>query len=149
MSVTPKTTTATEVTRVVGHIRSGVYSTSFERSGCHVAHARQIGAVRLRQCGLNDEDAIETVRLLISELVTNAVVHGAGEMVRFRLALANGHVRIEVADDSPARARVKRAGADDEGGRGMLLVQALAESWGTSDDGTRTWCVVRVGKDEP
>ena len=75
--------------------------------------------------------AAEDVLLVVSELVTNALVHTGGQ-VRLDLALVNGRLRLAVADASP-RTPVKPTsiGWEATGGRGILLVEALSAAWGT------------------
>lgn len=72
-----------------------------------------------------------TASLLVSELVTNAIVHARTTTtvdVRFGLT---GVLRIAVSDDNPARPAVDlHPGARAEGGRGMLIVSMLATRWG-------------------
>ncbi|MFJ3962278.1 ATP-binding protein [Streptomyces sp. NPDC090036] len=73
--------------------------------------------------------------LLTSELTTNAVLHGAVEdrYVRVTLQLAGAVLRIEVTDPKGERRPVPRLPANDEQyGRGLHIVSALAERWGTS-----------------
>ncbi|MFJ2110691.1 MULTISPECIES: ATP-binding protein [unclassified Streptomyces] len=116
---------------------------SFRPRARRVEYLRRIAGAVLRQCG-TAEEAVETVQLLVSEIATNAVVHGRGERVRFSLSYdEHGTVLIEVDDCSPAPASqvsVRRPGPDEEGGRGMVLVEALARTWGRR--GTCTWCTV-------
>ena len=78
-------------------------------------------------------DLCDTAMLLSSELVTNAVRHAG---TRFEIVLERldiGGIRVAVSDaaagDWPS---VKYAADDDEGGRGMWLVDRLAHSWGTT-----------------
>ncbi|MFF0698551.1 ATP-binding protein [Streptomyces tendae] len=59
-----------------------------------------------------------------------------------RFYLTDVHVVIEVDDGSPCTPVLRCPGPDDESGRGLLLVQALAEAWGVSPDGTTTWCTL-------
>jgi hypothetical protein len=70
--------------------------------------------------------------------------YGETEDVSFSLSYWHDEVRIEVADGTPGRPQVKRPTADEESGRGMLIVEALAEDWGTSEDGALTWCTIAV-----
>jgi anti-sigma regulatory factor (Ser/Thr protein kinase) len=79
------------------------------------------------------EDA-EVARLLVSEVVTNAVrFAGSQEMLQIDLAAHTDRVRIAVRDGSALRPIVKAARDDDEAGRGMHLVAALASEWGVVD----------------
>ncbi|MFE9559047.1 ATP-binding protein [Streptomyces sp. NPDC006703] len=85
-------------------------------------------------------DRVDTV---LTELVSNAVVHGGGPAIGFRLTLAEAGLLIEVADRSTELAHIVNADPDDENGRGLLLVEAFADAWGTrprSDAGGKwTW----------
>jgi anti-sigma regulatory factor (Ser/Thr protein kinase) len=81
-----------------------------------------------------DRELTETALLLVSELVTNAIRHGAPP-VRLSLHLdrarGNGALRVEVSDSSPAAPTVSAATPDQPGGRGLLIVQQLAARWGS------------------
>lgn len=87
-------------------------------------------------------DMLDTALLLVSEVVTNAVVHGRGRAV-LDVHLAPSGLRVGVTDDSPAAPEVQHLeGTLAEGGRGMLLVEELAARWGvdpTPDGGKRVW----------
>jgi serine/threonine-protein kinase RsbW len=78
-----------------------------------------------------DSDRLDTVRLLISELVTNALRHGdRGEPVELH-ASWNSHVRVEVVDRGDGFTPEPRTRPLDEpGGYGLLLVGSLADRWG-------------------
>ncbi|MFF0202535.1 ATP-binding protein [Streptomyces sp. NPDC005017] len=111
-----------------------------------VGRARRWVRARLTGAGAGvDEPLAETLILLVSELVTNAVVHtGRPAVLRLVLPLAAGPatVRLEVADTSD-RAPVPRcADGDETGGRGLALVDGLADRWGWTPDGVgkRIWC---------
>ncbi|WP_431945576.1 SpoIIE family protein phosphatase [Actinacidiphila sp. bgisy167] len=82
---------------------------------------------RLRDWGL-DELAF-TTELIASELITNAIRHGAGP-VQARL-LRDRALVFEVADASGTSPRLRRAANTDEGGRGIFLVAQLCRRWGT------------------
>ena len=92
-----------------------------------VMHARRFTARTLRRW--NVEEAADAVLLVVSELVTNALVHTQGA-VRLDLMLRAGRVRVCVSDSSP-RAPAKPVIVDWEstGGRGLLLVEAMSESF--------------------
>ena len=82
----------------------------------------------------------DTVALLVSEVATNALVHGNGN-VRLRVVPRPRGVRIEVLDGSSTLPRRRAATLYDEGGRGIALVEAMATSWGaeTTADGKVVW----------
>jgi anti-sigma regulatory factor (Ser/Thr protein kinase) len=94
---------------------------------------------------LADDGQVETLRLLVSELVTNAVRHGGCDEPVEVHAAWNAEVRVEVVDHGHGFSPEPRAGALDEpGGFGLLLVGRLAERWGVdTDSGTRVWFVLR------
>ncbi|MGP4021835.1 SpoIIE family protein phosphatase [Actinomadura sp. 3N407] len=75
------------------------------------------------------EPLADTVELLVSELVTNALVHGAGSM-GLRV-IKGGSLLCEVYDDGADLPRLRNADATDESGRGLQLVSHLAARWGT------------------
>lgn len=120
-----------------------------------VGRARRWARSRLAGSGIGDEEPLaETLILLVSELVTNAVVHtGCPAVLRLSLpSVSEGEaaddpaepsiVRLEVADISD-RAPVPRCAGDDAtGGRGLALVDGLADRWGWSVEGAgkRIWC---------
>ncbi|RFS84534.1 GAF domain-containing protein [Actinomadura spongiicola] len=77
----------------------------------------------------NLETLTDTVQLLVSELVTNALVHGAGAI---DLRLIKGlNLLCEVYDDGADLPRLRHADATDESGRGLQLVSHLSSRWGT------------------
>ncbi len=93
----------------------------------------------------------ETLILLISELVTNAVVHtGCPAVLRMLLpgvpadAPGPGTVRVEVVDRSARPPAQRHAEGDDTNGRGLELVDGLADRWGWQPEGAgkSIWCEV-------
>ncbi|MER7219367.1 SpoIIE family protein phosphatase [Streptomyces eurythermus] len=76
------------------------------------------------------EDLSDSVELLVSEVVTNAVRY-ASRPVTLRL-LRTDVLRCEVGDDVPQLPRLRQARATDEGGRGLYLVNKLARRWGAT-----------------
>ncbi|MEU6915375.1 ATP-binding protein [Streptomyces olindensis] len=99
-----------------------------------VREARAEVRRQLEGWGLAERGEVADVaELLVGELATNALVHAE---TRFRLTLfaAHGVLRCEVADAERGVPRVLQAGTG-ESGRGMFLVDALAERWGCHRDG--------------
>ncbi|MET9295223.1 SpoIIE family protein phosphatase [Streptomyces sp. NPDC003077] len=92
-----------------------------------VARARELARDQLAEWDL--DVLADTTELLVSELVTNALRHGRGE-IRLRLLLDRTLV-CEVWDADLAQPRRRRARDTDEGGRGLQLVGLLSAGWGT------------------
>ena len=119
-----------------------------------VGRARRWARSRLAGSGIAaDEPLAETLILLVSELVTNAVVHtGCPAVLRLLLTGAcdgpsgapAGTVRLEVADRSARPPQPRHAGGEETGGRGLELVDGLADRWGWDAEGAgkRIWCEV-------
>lgn len=87
--------------------------------------------------------ALDKVALGVSELATNAIMHtpsGDGGEITIGLLARGTLIRVEVTNDGtmPAKPRVRRD-ADAESGRGILIVDALADAWGVTEaSGTTT-----------
>lgn len=93
-----------------------------------VPEARAMVAAKLAEWGL--AALTDAVQLMVSELVTNALVHGAGSIA---MRLIRGTALLcEVYDDGNELPRLRHADATDESGRGLHLVSHLAERWGTN-----------------
>jgi anti-sigma regulatory factor (Ser/Thr protein kinase) len=127
----------------------------FNRHPRSVARARSLLSVQAAEWKISDEVA-DTSVLLLSELVTNALRHGdcaSGREIWTRVLLDGdsgdcaGHddhnsgdrcdgccdgrrLRVEVSDACAALPHVRHASSDDEGGRGLALVEAMAVRWG-------------------
>ncbi|WP_405570571.1 ATP-binding protein [Streptomyces sp. NBC_01167] len=114
-----------------------------------VSRARRWARSRLVGSGIGDDEPLaDTLILLISELVTNAVVHtGCPAVLRMLFgagAAEAGTVRVEVADISARPPQPRHAEGEDTGGRGLELVDGLADRWGWQREGTgkSIWCEV-------
>ena len=84
--------------------------------------------------------ALDTVQLLVSELVTNAVVH-AQSRPNVAVLLLSDRIRVEVADEQRDGLARREATEKDESGRGLFLLDELSSAWGvnTSDAGKTVW----------
>jgi anti-sigma regulatory factor (Ser/Thr protein kinase) len=93
---------------------------------------------------LADNGQVETLRLLVSELVTNAVRHGGNEEPVEVHAAWGSEVRVEVVDHGGGFSPAPRPGELDEpGGFGLVLVGRLADRWGVeTNSSTRVWFVL-------
>jgi anti-sigma regulatory factor (Ser/Thr protein kinase) len=112
------------------------------------AVAASIGAARdwARACvqdfggPLCQHRIVETAELLVSELITNAIRHGAGSPV-IRLTWNGRMLRIAVSDRGARRPRLRTADAAEPGGFGMGIVERLTQRWGVTphDIGKTVW----------
>jgi DNA-binding response OmpR family regulator/serine phosphatase RsbU (regulator of sigma subunit)/anti-sigma regulatory factor (Ser/Thr protein kinase) len=84
----------------------------------------------------------DEVVLLVSELVTNAVIHGRAP-IQLRMRKSSDSLVLEVRDGALHLPRRLRPTYDDEHGRGLQLVSLLADRWGTraTTEGKSVWCV--------
>lgn len=107
--------------------------------------ARELVAVALSAWGL---DALaDAAKLVVSELVGNAVRHTGCHSIRVTLTrLEDNSVRVAVIDRSVKKVVSRTAAADDENGRGLTVVDALAENTGTDTFtwGKRLWAQLRL-----
>ena len=115
---------------------------------CARGHARSVAL----EWGL--PDLADTLALLVSELMTNAVRASAGlaasepPVVRLWLVCDQASVVIHVWDPSTQMPARRDAGPDAEGGRGLLVVDALGTDWGAyrTDDGKVVWVMISLAR---
>ncbi|MFE9306124.1 ATP-binding protein [Streptomyces sp. NPDC006706] len=101
-------------------------------------HARSVGRARLllREQATSwklPDGVTETAVLLLSELMTNAYRHAKapGREIRARCVLSgDGRLRVAVTDANDVLPTLREASLEDESGRGLALVEALADHWG-------------------
>jgi serine phosphatase RsbU (regulator of sigma subunit)/anti-sigma regulatory factor (Ser/Thr protein kinase) len=122
---------------------------SFDPDARSVAEARRFARRTLE--GWGADELVDTVSLVVSELMTNAVVH-AGTTVRLALGLQGHDVRIEVEDGNPGRTLpVVPARPSDaaEHGRGLVITTSLASAWGVEYTAStkRVWAL--CGSESP
>ncbi|KAB2342129.1 ATP-binding SpoIIE family protein phosphatase [Actinomadura rudentiformis] len=120
-----------------GISKEDVAAWDLEAEASMVPRARAQATAKLLDWGLRE--LVDTVELLVSELVTNALLHGAGA-IGMRL-IKGSTLLCEVNDDGHELPRLCQADANDESGRGLQLVSHLAERWGTrrTDLGKVVW----------
>ncbi len=99
--------------------------------------ARDLVRGKLAGC---PNDVIDVAELLVSELVSNAVRYGSAPPLMRIEADARG-VRVAIQDESTEPPQLQDVSADADGGRGIMLVDALAIAWGWSStpNGKRVW----------
>jgi anti-sigma regulatory factor (Ser/Thr protein kinase) len=116
------------------------YSETLPRKSESAATARSLVRVALAVWGL--DDLAEDGALIVSELVSNAVEHARRESIRVVIDRPGvACVRIGVVDFSKAPPVRKASGPENEGGRGLVLVAAPVQDWGSEPLpwGKRVW----------
>ncbi|MGW1041034.1 ATP-binding protein [Streptomyces sp. NPDC002547] len=111
-----------------------------------VGIVRRQAAAQVAEWGL--PDLVDPVCLLITELLTNAIEHTNGAHVDTRLSHSESILEIEVSDLGDGRARLKKPDAQQEHGRGLMIVDSIALDWGTrpraDSQGKSTWCTLNA-----
>ncbi|SDD90133.1 ATP-binding protein [Streptomyces prasinopilosus] len=136
-------------------VRTFTQRFSATRRGARLA--RLLAAHRLTEWGHpHGAAAYDTVVLVVAELAANAVLHGRVPGRDFSLLLAlddtRGVIRVEVSDTHPALPVPTAAAADEEHGRGLALVDALAARWGVTGrtgPGKTVWAECATVTDGP
>lgn len=93
--------------------------------------------------------ACDTVRLLVSEVVTNAVLHSEappGANIKLAATLSDGSVMVTVSDAGTGSGPSPRAPDPLDGGYGLFLLEREAEHWGVDrgSEGTRVWFTLEL-----
>ncbi|MGW0209982.1 ATP-binding protein [Streptomyces sp. NPDC003233] len=130
----------------VGHGQVPRQSVTLASEAASVAAARQMVREACDEWGMS-ADAAETGALLMSELVTNAVRHAHSHSVRVIAEQPRpDRLRVAVVDKSRRMPEMHHAQLDDFGGRGLVLVDALSDRWGTDllPWGKRVWAEVAI-----
>lgn len=91
---------------------------------------------------VTDDTLLDDVELMAAEAVANAILHGTGT-ITVTVATDGRRVRVDVADEGPAKAG-DRHGRRADHGRGLTVVDALADEWGLDQTPhrTRLWFMV-------
>ncbi|WP_330340149.1 ATP-binding protein [Streptomyces sp. NBC_00557] len=97
-----------------------------------------------------DNETADAIRLVASELITNAVVHGEGP-VTVALYHRPGRLVIDVLDGNSSAPQLSCPQDDDENGRGLALVDLLASrcAWEPSEGGKRVWAEITLPMTAP
>jgi anti-sigma regulatory factor (Ser/Thr protein kinase) len=94
------------------------------------AAAEARGQVRAAICDWDIPVDLDVAVLLTSELVTNAILHDAGQNITLAVRSSRGRLRVDVYDTSCLMPVLMDAPADAEAGRGLMLVATLSDEWG-------------------
>ncbi|MEU4893775.1 ATP-binding protein [Streptomyces sp. NPDC044780] len=118
----------------------------FTRRRPSIRATRRFVTLTLSEWGYADR--LDEIQLCVSEIATNALLHGVppGRLFRVRIEAAEEEVRIEVRDSGPGRPATQSPHADSENGRGLLLVGELADAWGDIEHtvGKTVWFTVKT-----
>jgi anti-sigma regulatory factor (Ser/Thr protein kinase) len=100
--------------------------------------------LRAATCFAHHNGVLEDAVLLVSELVTNSVIHG-GPPVVVAVDCDGDALQVRVRDGSPVLPARRAADDRDEGGRGLALVDTLSSDWGVDPqpDGKHVWFALR------
>jgi phosphoserine phosphatase RsbU/P len=122
-------------------------TTTLEPTPASPGRARRAATEWLWSNGATKEQ-VDSAVLIVSELVTNAVVH-AGTPLTLQLDWDGPRLRIEVSDGGPAHGALMSHPSPNGGGRGLIIVDHLSESWGfeVDRDGKRVWANVAAVPD--
>ena len=102
----------------------------FTRRKPSIRASRQLVTRTLSEWGYTER--LDEIQLCVSELATNALLHGVppGRLFRVRVEAADEEVRIEVRDSGPGHPISQAPHPDSEHGRGLLFVAEFADAWG-------------------
>jgi anti-sigma regulatory factor (Ser/Thr protein kinase) len=119
-------------------LMESVVGRTFSVDASAPTEAREFACEAASSCA--DDRTVADLALLVSELVTNSVVHGGtASWVRVEVLLGE-HIRVEVIDSGDGFAFRPRHAVESPGGFGLYLVQRISESWGMSvGAATRVW----------
>ncbi len=115
-----------------------------------VGESRSVGLARRfvsdALCSWGMSALVDSARLVVSELVTNAVLHAQSDVL-VQVLLDGGKVRLEVSDESSDTPARRHYGTDATTGRGLGLVAAASTSWGTTvgEIGKTVWAELVSG----
>jgi PAS domain S-box-containing protein len=132
-----------DVTLLIARLPAATATIELPAEAAAVATGRRFIATAWRSWSCDAPD--DTARLLVSELLGNAVRHGRGP-VNLQAHRSAWEVTVEVTDCGGKLPERRTAGPEDESGRGLFLIEALADHWGIRPDthGKTTWFTLRL-----
>jgi anti-sigma regulatory factor (Ser/Thr protein kinase) len=132
---------------VVDRAAGGLMRLRLDHDFAMVRVARRAVGRWLQERGCRTAD---DAMLVLSELVTNAMVH-AGAGCTIEMQHSDDRLRLEVQDRSPKAPVIGVGSPGDFGGRGLRVVDAVTEAWGWEPtvDGKRVWAIIHAAVDRP
>jgi anti-sigma regulatory factor (Ser/Thr protein kinase) len=119
---------------------------TFDHRSVEIRRARHLVRRSLRSWGF--DALVPALELAVSELVTNALVHGEGA-IEIQLSAEDDQLRLEVVDHGRGRTppALRRGPTGELGGWGLRMVEEVADAWGadSTDIETRVWMVKQAG----
>jgi two-component sensor histidine kinase len=112
-----------------------IVATLAPNKGCS-AEARRILFDELG--GELDPAALADVKLVTTELINNAYLHGEGQ-IKLRVSRLGERLRVEVIDEGQGRSIQINEHPNDSGGRGLRIVDNLTRAWGAFEGTTHVW----------
>ena len=117
--------------------RPAISELTLETSPAAAAEARDFVERQLR--GHTSPNTVGNAKIIASELVTNAVLHGEGPP-RLRITRSARRLRLEVVDDGSGQApAIRDEGAEATAGQGLSVVEGLSVRWGAFEGTTHVW----------
>ncbi|MFC6005357.1 ATP-binding protein [Streptomonospora nanhaiensis] len=125
-------------------MNTAIHCRAFARYVDQVARARAWLEDTLATAGHIPDDARATAVLLLSEAVTNAVLHTTSRTITVRVELSPGRLRVEAQDEGTGATKphVVQADPDAEHGRGLRIMSAFAHEWGCLDHSPGLYYVI-------
>lgn len=116
----------------------------YERQAANVGEARSWIDAFLSECTIGDT-VRDDAQLVVSELVTNALMHGEGQLV-LRASITGGTVQISVTDSGDDLPEVLPLDPTRIGGLGLIVVERIASEWGVSPfpGGKTVWAALTL-----
>ena len=110
--------------------------------------ARRMVADMLGAWHLDGSGLLDDTQLIVSELVTNAYLHGASG-IGLEMRMDGGELEVAVRDGSAVVPRPRSAAPDAESGRGLAILAAITDNWGVNQEpggGKRVWARLPAGE---
>ncbi|WP_181446860.1 ATP-binding protein [Streptomyces sp. NTH33] len=139
--------------RQVGNDVLPAFGMAMRSAPSSVEVARRVTQAWVRCYCRMPKDQVESILVVVSELCTNAVLHGRHPSFDLRCWMPTpSELRLEIRDGSPSAVpEPQHVGPESESGRGLLLVDLLVSelggSWGFTSDGTCAWFRLGLGEE--